>query len=319
MSRPLRIEYPGAWYHVMNRGLRDLMAFPAPSDGARFLALLAEVVSMFDVECHGYCLMPSGYHLLLRTPGGNLSRVMRHLSGVYTQRFNRAHGGDGPIFRGRYRAVLVDPDAYLLQVSRYIHRVPVEAGVVGRPEAYRWSSYRSYIGARIRPRWLEVATVRSRLGASNPALAYRHYTDAGLDARVRAFYAERRAAPILADDDFRERLATMQARDEVPPARRVLRRPRIEEILEAVRQEYGVPFARLHRDGRGHPDAEPRAVAMTLCRLAGGHPLREIADAMGGCGTAGVSKAVARLRERMATDPALALRVAALQRRLRAG
>ncbi|HYW92113.1 MAG TPA: transposase [Gammaproteobacteria bacterium] len=319
MTRPLRIEYPGAWYHVMNRGLRDITVFPAPGDGARFLNLLAEAVRMFGVECHGYCLMPSEYHLLLRTPRSGLSRFMRHINGVYTQRFNRAHGGDGPVFRGRYRAVLVDPEAYLLQVSRYIHRLPVEAGLTGRPEAYLWSSYRCYVGARRSPPWLEVAPIRARLAASDPALAYRHYTNAGLDARVRAFYRERRAAAILADDDFRERLAAMQARKDVPPARRLTRRPRIEEITEAVRQEYGVSFGQLHRDGRGHPDAEPRAVAMALCRLSGGHPLREIAEAMGGCSAAGVSKAVARLRERMAGDPSLALRVAALQRRLRAG
>ncbi|HYW02960.1 MAG TPA: transposase [Gammaproteobacteria bacterium] len=319
MSRPLRIEHAGAWYHVMNHGLRNITVFPAPEDGSRFLGLLAEAVRTFGVECHAYCLMPSGYHLLLRTPRGDLSRVMRQVNGVYTQWFNRAHAGDGPVFRGRYRAVLVDPDAYLLQVSRYIHRMPAEAGLVGRPEAYRWSSYRCYVGARRAPPWLEVDAIRARLGASDPALAYRHYTDAGLDARTRAFYRDRRATPILADDAFRERLAAMQAHADMPPARRVTRRPRIEEIMEAVRQEYGVSFAQLHRDGRGHPDAEPRAVAMTLCRLAGGHRLREIADAMGGCTPAGVSKAVARMRDRMAGDPALALRVASLQRRLRAG
>ena len=96
---------------------------------------------MFKVETHAYCLMDNHYHLLLRTPQGNLSRAMRHLNGVYTQRYNRIQKTDGPLYRGRYKAILIDVDAYLLNVSRYIHRNPIEACIVRRAERYPWSSY----------------------------------------------------------------------------------------------------------------------------------------------------------------------------------
>lgn len=313
MSRPLRIEYPGAWHHVMNHGSRGALVFASPDDGAGFLQLLEDAVRMFGVECHAYCLLPDHYHLLLRTPREGLSRVMRHVNGVYTQRFNQAHRSDGPLFRGRYRAVLVDPDSYLLQVSRYIHRAPVEAGLAARPEAYRWSSYRCYTGARSRPAWLTVQAIHTVLGAHRPGSSYPEYVNAGLDRATRAFYRDRRSATILGDAVFHDRLAGLRT----VRGAAVARAPSIAEVIDAVRASYGVSMARLQRDGRGRPDAEPRAVAMALCRLVGGHSLSEIAAAIGSCSPAGVSKTVTRLRARIAADPALARRVAALQRRLR--
>ena len=130
MTRPLRIEYEGAWYHVMNRGANRQTVFATERDRLAFLALLGEVSEMFAVEVHVFCLMGNHYHLLLHTPRGNLGGAMRHLNGVYTQRHNRAAGRDGPLFRGRYKAILLDADAWLLQVSRYVHRNPLEARLV---------------------------------------------------------------------------------------------------------------------------------------------------------------------------------------------
>ncbi len=125
MSRPLRIEFDGAWYHVMNHGSGGGEVFADEPDGAAFLGLLCAVSDRFGIEVHAYCLMHSHYHLLIHTPGGNLGRAMRHLNGVYTQAHNRRHGRDGPLFRGRYKAILVDAENYLARLGRYIHRVPV--------------------------------------------------------------------------------------------------------------------------------------------------------------------------------------------------
>ena len=104
MSRPLRVEYPGAWYHVMNRGAGRRNIFNKKAHYSMFVKLLAEIVGQFDIEIHAYCLMNNHYHLLIRTPCANLARAMRHLNGVYTQRYNRMQKTDGSLFRGRYKA-----------------------------------------------------------------------------------------------------------------------------------------------------------------------------------------------------------------------
>jgi putative transposase len=129
MARPLRIEFEGAWYHVMNRGAGRRLIYRSSRHRDTFLRLLAEVTELFAVEIHAYCMMGNHYHLLTRTPRANLGRAMRHLNGVYTQRFNLTCGTDGPLFRGRYRSVLVAADTHLLQVSRYIHRNPGVPGL----------------------------------------------------------------------------------------------------------------------------------------------------------------------------------------------
>ena len=138
MSRPLRIEFPAAVYHVMNRGAAKQTTFHDSGDYQAFLDTVAEAHQRWAIEVFAYSLMRNHYHLCLRTPKGNLSRVMRHIDGIYTQRFNRRHGRDGTLFRGRYKAILVDADEYLLAVVRYIHLNAVEAGIVKLPEDYRW-------------------------------------------------------------------------------------------------------------------------------------------------------------------------------------
>ncbi|MEW6114666.1 MAG: transposase, partial [Thermodesulfobacteriota bacterium] len=145
MSRPLRIEYPDAWYHVMNRGRRREAIFRDQDDYLRFVELLGQGSAMWNVRIAAFCLMPNHYHLLVRTPGANLSRFMRHVDGVYTQRFNRNHNFDGSLFRGRYKAILVDADTYLLELLRYIHRNPLRAGLASRLDRYAWSSHKGYL------------------------------------------------------------------------------------------------------------------------------------------------------------------------------
>jgi putative transposase len=124
MARPLRIEYPGAYYHVMNRGLSHRDIFLEDKGRESFLDLLSDITRLWKVEIYAYCLMNNHYHLLLSTAAVGLSRAMRHLDGIYTQKFNRVHHRDVPLFRGRYKAILIDAEAYFLSVVRYIHRNP---------------------------------------------------------------------------------------------------------------------------------------------------------------------------------------------------
>lgn len=146
MSRPIRIEFPEALYHVTARGDRREDIFEADQDRHVFLLTLAEVVTRFNWLCYAWCLMDNHYHLLIQTPDGNLSKGMRQLNGVYTQAGNRRHRRVGHLFQGRFKAILVDSDAYLLELSRYVVLNPVRAGMVKNIADWPWNSYRASVG-----------------------------------------------------------------------------------------------------------------------------------------------------------------------------
>src|SRR3989338_5280796 len=129
MARPLRIEFPEACYHVMNRGSERRNIFLHDTDYEAFLGLLEDAGERWQIKVFAFCLMANHYHLFLKTPQGNLSRVMRHLDGLYTQIFNRTYKRDGPLLRGCYKAIVVDADSYLLELVRYIHLNPVKARI----------------------------------------------------------------------------------------------------------------------------------------------------------------------------------------------
>ena len=145
MARPLRIEYPGAFYHVISRGNERKAVFRVDSDYELFLETLKEASERFDVLLHAYSLMPNHLHLLIQTKDSNLSQFMKRLLGVYTIRFNRKHKRHGHLFQGRYKALLIDEDSYFLQLSRYIHLNPVKAKLSANPEDHAWSSMRYFL------------------------------------------------------------------------------------------------------------------------------------------------------------------------------
>ena len=204
MSRPQRIEFEGAYYHVMNRGRRREAIFCGEKYYRCFTNTLSEAVEKFDLIVHAYCLMANHYHLLVSTPHGNLQRAMRHIGGVYTQRYNRLKGVDGPLFRGRYKAILVDNDEYLLQVSKYIHLNPLEAKMVTSLEAYAWSSYPAYVGKCKAAKWLTTDEVYGQLTVGrHRAKRYRHYVeDVESDEEVKVFYGKSRMPPVLGGRDL---------------------------------------------------------------------------------------------------------------------
>lgn len=154
MSRPLRLEFAGALYHITSRGDRREAIYEDDIDRRAFLSVLDRVCEHYNWLCHAYCLMDNHYHLCIETPDANLSKGMRQLNGVYTQTFNRAHGRVGHVFQGRYKAILVDKENYLLALSRYIVLNPVRAGMVRSAKDWSWSSYRATVGQRKAPKFL---------------------------------------------------------------------------------------------------------------------------------------------------------------------
>lgn len=165
MTRPLRLEFPNALYHVTSRGDRREDIFDDNDDRLRFLEVLGAVVTDYHWLCHGYCLMSNHYHLIIETFDANLSKGMRQLNGVYTQASNRRHKRSGHLFQGRYKAILVDKDPYLLELARYVVLNPVRAkGMVRRLEDWPWSSYWAMVGAVPKPDWLTTDWLLSQFG-----------------------------------------------------------------------------------------------------------------------------------------------------------
>jgi len=195
MPRPPRIQYPGAWHHVMNRGVDRQAVFRDRRDRPHFLVLLEEAVARFGVELHAYCLMGNHYHLLVRTPEPNLDLAIHHLAGLYARAFNRRHGRDGPLFRSRYRSMLVESERYLAAVTRYIHRNPVELGVDDLV-AYEWSSLGAYVGSRPCPPWLTTTRVLSTVGEPS---AYERLVTSAPRSSVEKVYDRQRWPLVLGD------------------------------------------------------------------------------------------------------------------------
>jgi len=225
MVRPLRLEYAGALYHVMARGNRREPLFLDGMDFSRFLECVERTCDRFNWLVHAYCLMTNHYHLLVETPDGNLSRGMRQLNGVYTQRFNRRHGKVGHLFQGRYRAILVQKEAYLLELGRYVVLNPVRAGMAQSPREWPWCSYPAVTGACPAPEWLETDWLLTQFGRTRTEAvsAYERFVAAGVGAA--SPLDEVRHQLFLGDDAFISLFEDAKAGEELADVARTQRRP----------------------------------------------------------------------------------------------
>lgn len=313
MARPLRIEYPGAWYHVLQRGAARRPIFLSREDRGRFLALLGDIRRVWNVEVHAYSLMDNHYHLLIHTPEGNLSRAMRHVDGVYTQRFNRAHGRDGPLFRGRFKSIVIERDSYLQELVRYIHLNPLRAGASRSPAGDPWTSHRAYLFPKERPPWLVVDEVLSAFGKRHREALQRfdRFVRAGIPEYVERRYAGAKLPSIIGSDAFRDWIkvnfvSRVKKNKEIPDARAACQRT---VALPAVAQFAASAYGMNRRELRGRPSPvrnEARSMAIWLMRHIGGAGHREIAEAMGGIGGGAVAKSLQRFDEALRRDKALA-------------
>jgi len=266
MARPLRIEFPGALYHVTSRGNARQRVFLDDEDRETFLATLAWVVARFRWCCHAYCLMGNHVHLLIETPQPNLSRGMRQLNGVYTQRFHRRHRTVGHLFQGRFQAILVEQEGYLLELARYIVLNPVRAKMVKTPERYPWSSYRPMLGLAPVPPALTTEWVLEQF-ASTRAIARRRYTKFVHDGiGVPGPWEEVKGQVFLGSEAFIERL-TPQLEEcstrEIPKRQRLVHRPPLRTLLA------------------GTDSKTARNIAMAQAYLKHGYTLSEISGAAG--------------------------------------
>jgi REP element-mobilizing transposase RayT len=283
MPRPQRIEYENAFYHVMNRGRERHTIFHGDEYYQCFLDTIAQAQQRFKCIVHAYCLMGNHYHLLIETPNANLSRIMRHINGVYTQRYNRLKLIDGPLFRGRYKAILIDHEAYLLQLSRYIHRNPIETKVplVEQLEDYPWSSYPAYVG-KVKPiNFLKRDTVYKMLGHKQHYEGYREFVMQGIDEQTETFHRKGNMSAVFGDEGFKkwvyeELLPELTAEGK---SRVIQPNLTIQQVTEAVAAYYKTSTKELLKVSKGpQTENEARKIAMYLCQELAAAKLCEIAE-----------------------------------------
>ena len=235
MTRPLRIEYAGAVYHITSRGNEKKSVYKDDQDRTNFLNTLQHVNKRYNWICHAYCLMDNHYHLLIETPDGNLSLGMRQLNGVYTQLFNRRHQRPGHLFQGRYKAILIQKDSHLLEVCRYVVLNPVRARMVERPEDWKWSSYRATAGRETPATCLTIDWVLGQFSRKRPKAEqeYRQFVKWGIDKET--IWTEVKGQSILGEDDFVEGLLQHikkhQDIPEIPKSHRYVNRPGLDKIF----------------------------------------------------------------------------------------
>lgn len=275
MARPLRLELAGGVYHVTSRGDRQEDIFMSDADRLSWLGLFGQVCQRFNWVCHGWCQMSNHYHIVLETPEPNLSQGMRQLNGVYTQYVNRTHRRVGHVFQGRYKAILVDKEAYLLELSRYVVLNPVRAHMVQDPADWPWSSYRATLGQSPAPPWLQTEMLLAYFGQprSQALRRFQSFVRAGTDQPP--LWQNLRGQIYLGDDAFLSKMQTLTQPDiqEIPRAQR---RPLVQDLhsyvhspgnrhqamvqayatghftMLAIAQAFGVHYATVSRAIRKH-------------------------------------------------------------------
>jgi len=301
MARPLRFQDAGLWYHVTNRGNNREDVFLDDEDRQRFLDVLGKGAALFGVEVHAYMVMTNHYHLFIRTPEANLSRFMHQVQTAFIAWYNGKYERSGHLFQGRYKAQIVDRDAYGTAVSRYIHLSPVKVGgKIGRTleerrrhlRGYRWSSYRAYLGVCSKPEWLSVKDIEEKFGAhADWRRAYAAYVEEGLLKDVENPLEYIRGQAVLGSESFMERVQRLIRKHGVKDrhATGSMRRvsgASVEQVLKAVGAAYGVVPEEL-RQARARC-REARQVALYLMAT---HSRGRLTDARSGKRWAGSRQA----------------------------
>ncbi len=315
MARPLRIEYPGACYHVINRGNRRNQVFFSDSDYRLFLEKLAEYLELYEIELYAYCLMPNHYHLFLKTSQANLGRFMQAFNTSFTISMNRKHGESGHLFQGRYKAQLVESELYKNVLSRYIHLNPVKVKSLKnvllptlkkRLRDYKWSSFRFYLGIVQKPEWLNRSFVLVSWGknAEEKIKNYRKYVEEGMLSDNSNELLPNAINNIIGSDSFKDKvvrkylkksLEDIDSNEQATLAK--INSFTVEEIIEAVRQYFSLQnFEAI--TVRKASDRNARKIAMFLsvkhCKKT--RSLTEIASYFG-IGIYGISSNINKFKE----------------------
>jgi REP element-mobilizing transposase RayT len=259
MTRPLRVEFDGALYHVTARGERRDAIFRTDSDRLAWLSMLGETCARFNFQVHAYCQMTNHYHIVVETVEAGLARGMRYLNGNYSQYFNRQHELVGHVFQGRYTAILCQRETYLMELSRYVVLNPVRARMVALPAEWPWSSYRAIIGVNDAPSWLQHDRMLAQFGSHRTSArrAYEEFVLKGIGepSPLRAVKNQL----LLGDEEFCEQFVDKQMPGDPIEIRRNQRRAIIHSLPDYFAQ---------------YPD--PRE-AMAMAYLSLGYSMPEIA------------------------------------------
>lgn len=260
MARKPRVHYPTALYHVIMRGNARQDIFFDNEDRIRFYLLLQEGTEKYGHRIHAFCLMTNHVHLAIQVGDISLSRIMQNLAFRYTKWINWRQNRSGHLFQGRYKAVMVDADSYLLELVRYIHLNPVRANMVQTPEEYPWSGHRAYLGIEIIP-WLTTDWVLSLFSqiSTQARIGYRDFVDQGKDDGYQQEYhsGSIHESRILGDDTFIDKVLTHA---ESQPLKRIS----LEDILQRVCLKYGIEEKDLKAPGKYRKHSEARGVAAWL-------------------------------------------------------
>ena len=312
MTRPLRIQYPGAFYHITSRGNDRKAIFKSNADRQRFLSYLESAYDRYGAVLHVHCLMDNHYHLLLETPLANLSQILHHINGAYTAYFNTKRKRSGHLFQGRYRAIVVEKDTYCQELSRYIHLNPVRAGLVDKPSEYRWSSYSYYIGKERKPAWLTTESVLGYFGQdeSSARKNYRKFVETAVGLDTKAPLEEVFASTFLGSEKFiawaKKNLIDRSKADtrNIPVLKQMVDKPSLKEIQQTIESIIG----------KDHPFR--KALSIYMSHQYGGFRLKEIGVYYGMRGSA-VSQSSRRFKQKIARDRELRKAVAEIARQLR--
>ena len=311
MARPLRIEYPGAFYHITSRGNERGTIFRTQKDYERFLGYLESATDRYGARIHCFCLMSNHYHLLLETPRGNLHAILHHLNTSYTNYLNARMGRVGHLFQGRYRSILVEKDAYALELSRYIHLNPVRANLVRDPLGYPWSSYAAYLGREDKWDWLQRGFILGQISVREREAwrKYQAYVEGGIREGVEDPLKKTVASTLLGSEGFvdwvRQRwIKKISSHREVPALAKLSLRPDLSSIWEEVKRDFGEEIG------------GSRRVALYLCHQLSGLPLGEIGKFFGGIGPSAVTQNTRRLLVLLERDGELRKAVQHLKSRL---
>ena len=336
MARPLRVEYEGAYYHVMNRGNGRRRVFHTDRDYELFLEKLGQAAETFRVSLRAFCLMPNHFHLYLATPQANLSRFMQSLLTAFTVSLNRRRRSSGHVFQGRFKAVLVEDEAYGQAVGRYVELNPVRvAGARGAPleqrrqalRGYRWSSYGSLIGVRACPSWLDRDAVLAAWGRSRrgQGRAYAAFVEEGLLEELPNPLSEAAAQVVLGRETFVEWVrgrflqlsGSARARRERGQAHALASWASVDDVVACVAEEFGAEREELlRRWNRNH--AGRQALLYLACRhCRGRYTLTELGGHLGGVTLGALSRAQATVSGRLGRDRDLRRRVARVEAMLR--
>ena len=311
MARPLRIAFPGAFYHVTARGNERKAVFKSERDREKFLEYLETASERYQAVIHAFCLMDNHYHLLLETPAGNLSQIMHHINGAYTTYFNVKRVRTGHLFQGRYKAILVEKDAYAKELSRYIHLNPVRAKMVQAPEQYAWTSYNFYIGKEKAPPWLQRQFILDYFGHSIKIAqkGYQKFVSQLVHTDYESPLKDVSGSVLLGSQGFidlikNERISGEKSDRNVPALKQLANQATIPDICQAVESVFG-ETPRLSRK-----------VKIFLCRKHTTASLAVIGDRFG-IGDSAVAQSYSRFLNEIKTDCRLGRQVDKIERMIR--